>query len=138
MQRLNKIIAIFLVLAVMFASSSFTLSMHFCCNTLIDMAVFSKAKVCDNAIKAQTDPLKKCSFEQKSCCTNKSIVKEGSDTLQKSSFVMDDQHLIFLHTFFYSRVNLFEGHSSTIVAFLIYNPPVIPKDFQVLHEVYLI
>lgn len=102
------------------------------------MAVFTKVKVCDNAIKAQTDSSKKCSFEKKGCCDNKSFVKEASDSLQKTSFKMENQDLVFLHTFFYTYVNLFQGLSSTIVPFLNYDPPLIPKDFQVLHEVYLI
>ncbi|WP_432271445.1 HYC_CC_PP family protein [Autumnicola tepida] len=138
MQSFNKIIAISLVFAVMFASSSFTVNMHFCCNKLVDMAVFAKAQVCDNSIKGQTNSLKECSFEKKGCCDNKSFVKEGSDNFQKTSFEMENQNLVFLHTFFYAYVNLFEGLEQNIVPFLNYDPPLIPKDFQVLHEVYLI
>ena len=122
----------------MFASSSFTVSMHFCCNELVDMAVLTKAKVCDNAIKAQTNSSKECSFEKKGCCDDKSIVKEGSDDFQKTSFQMENQNLVFLHTFFYTYVNLFQGLEENIVPFLNYDPPLIPKDFQVLHQVYLI
>lgn len=138
MQSFNKIIAVSLVLAVMFASSSFTVNMHFCCDKLVDMAVLNKAQVCDNAMKAQTNPSKKCSFEKKGCCANKSIVKESGDNFQKASFEMENHKLIFLHTFFYTYVNLFEGLEQNIIPFRDYDPPLIPKDFQVLHEVYLI
>lgn len=138
MQSFNKTIAVSLVLAVMFASSSFTVNMHFCCNKLVDMAVLNKAQVCDNAMKAQTNPSKKCSFEKKGCCDNKSIVKEGSDNFQKTSFEMENQKLVFLNTFFYTYVNLFEGLEQNIIPFRDYDPPLIPKDLQVLHEVYLI
>lgn len=138
MQGFNKILAIFLTLAVMFASSSFTVSMHFCCNELVDMAVLTKAKVCDNATKALTNSPKECSFGKKGCCDNKSIVKESSDDFQKTSFGMENQNLVFLHTFFYAYVNLFEGLEKNIVPFLNYDPPLLSKDFQVLHEVYLI
>jgi hypothetical protein len=138
MQGFNKILAISLTLAVMFASSSFTVSMHFCCNELVDMAILTKAKVCDNAIKAQTNSSKECSFGKKGCCDDKSIVKEGSDDFQKISFQMENQNLVFLHTFFYTYVNLFQGLEENIVPFLNYDPPLLPKDFQVLHQVYLI
>lgn len=122
----------------MLATSSFTVNMHYCCSKLVDMAVFTKAKVCDAAIQAQTNPSKKCSFEKKGCCDNKSIVKEGSDNLQKTTFKIENQNLVFRHTFFYAYVNLFEGLVQNIVPFLNYDPPLIPKNFQVLHEVYLI
>jgi hypothetical protein len=137
-QRFNKIIAISLVFAVMFATSSFTVNMHFCCNELVDIAVFTKAKVCDKAMDTQDNSSKECSLEKKGCCDNKSFVKEGSDNFQKNSFKTENQNLVFLHKFFYTYVNLFEGLEQNIIPFRDYDPPLIPKDFQVLHEVYLI
>lgn len=65
MQSFNKIIAVSLILAVMFASSSFTVNMHFCCDKLVDMAVLNKAQVCDNAMKAQTNPSKNVRSKKK-------------------------------------------------------------------------
>ncbi|MFD2834545.1 hypothetical protein ACFSYS_14735 [Christiangramia antarctica] len=121
----------------MFATSSFTVNMHFCCNKLVDIAVLTKAKVCDSSIMSQTNLTKKSSVE-KGCCDNKSIIKKGEDNLQKTSFKMENQNLVFLHTLVYTYANLFEGLDKNTVPFLNYDPPLIPKDIQVLHEVYLI
>ncbi len=122
----------------MFATSSFTVNMHFCSNKLVDMAVFTKVKVCEAPFQAQNNPTQKCSFEKKGCCDNKSFVKKGTDNLQITSFEGENQNLISPQIFYYRYIDLFEGLEENTSPFLNYNPPRLAKNLHVFYEVYLI
>ncbi|GBF20589.1 hypothetical protein DHD05_10280 [Arenibacter sp. N53] len=137
-QILTKILSVTLAFAVLFATSSFMVDMHFCCNKLVDVAVFGKAKPCKDKKQNLSKPFKKCSIGQMDCCSNKSIVKKAEDNLKKSQVELDTNKIVFLQAFFHSYVNLFEGLEFNVVSFINYNPPWIEKDILVLHETFLI
>jgi|TARA_R110001632_G_scaffold232764_1_gene374507 hypothetical protein len=137
-QILTKILSVTLAFAVLFATSSFTVDMHFCCNKLVDVAVFGKAKPCKVKKQDLSISFKKCSIGQMDCCSNKSIVKKAEDNLKKSQVELDTNKIVFLQAFFHSYVNLFEGLELDVVSFINYNPPWIEKDILVLHETFLI
>lgn len=135
---LTKILSVTLAFAVLFATSSFTVDMHFCCNKLVDVAVFGKAKPCKDKKQDLSIAFKKCSLGQMDCCSSKSIVKKSEDNLKKSKVELDTNKIVFLQVFFHSYVNLFEGPELNAVSFINYNPPWIEKDILVLHETFLI
>lgn len=137
---ITKIVSITLAITVLFATSSFSVDMHFCCNKLVDMAFLGKARVCsyESQDQDQDKSAKKCSIQYQDCCSNKVFVKEGHDNLKKVNYELETDTLAFLNTFFYSYINLFEGLEDNIVPFKEYSPPLISKDIQVLHEVFLI
>ncbi|ARN78936.1 MULTISPECIES: HYC_CC_PP family protein [Flavobacteriaceae] len=135
----TKILAFFLAATIFFSTASFTVDMHFCCNKLVDMALFGKAKVC--ADKAQKKDLntKQCtSLQEKDCCSNQTLIKTGDDTIKKAQTQLEYEDILFLNTFFYTYLNLFEGLEKNIIPFEQYRPPLLSKDIQVLHETYLI
>lgn len=134
----TKILSITLTCAVLFTTSSFTADMHFCCNKLVDIAVLGKAKPCKEKVEKAEKPSKECSFENIDCCSNMSFVKQGNDNLKKVTFELDTENYIFLHTFFYTYINLFEGLEKKVFPSLNYDPPLIDKDILVLHETFLI
>lgn len=135
---LTKIVSITLTFAVLFATSSFTVDMHFCCNKLVDVAVFGKAKPCKDQGQDLSIPSKKCSLGQKDCCSNTSSVKKAEDNLKKAQFQLDANNIVFLQTFFYTYVNLFEGFKLKGIPFVNYDPPWIEKDILLLDETLLI
>lgn len=135
---LTKILSITLAFAVLFATSSFTLDMHFCCNKLVDAAVFGKAKPCKDRKQDIETSTKKCSLGQMDCCSNSTFIKKASDNLDKVQFDFDANNIDFLQTFFYTYLNLFEGFELKAVPFINYDPPWIEKDLLVLHETFLI
>ena len=47
----HKKVSIGLTFAVLFATSSFSADMHFCCNRLVDITVFGKAKLCGEKVQ---------------------------------------------------------------------------------------
>ena len=113
--------------------------MHFCCNKLIDVAVFGKAKPCNNEKVQKTEkPSKKCYIGDDDCCSDKSFVKQGGQNLKKVASEWDAENFVFLQTFFYTYVNLFEGFDKKVIPFSNYDPPFIEKDILVLHETFLI
>ena len=135
----HKILAFILTFAVLFSTSSFAADMHFCCDKLVDLGIFSNAKPCDEKVKQQDEkPTKECSLDQKDCCSDLTFVKKGEDNLEKVSFELDANNIVFLKAFFYTYINLFEGLELKADAFINYNPPWIEKDILLLHETFLI
>lgn len=135
----SKIISFFLAALILLSTSSFTVDMHFCCNKLVDMSLIGKAKVCAEKVQKKKEPTKQCTtLQEKDCCSNQSFVKTGDDTIKKANTQLEAETIIFLNTFFYVYVNLFEGLEKNIVPFKQYRPPLLSKDIQILHETYLI
>ena len=140
MKRLfHKIFAFTLAFAVLFSTTAFAADMHFCCDKLVDLAVFRKVKSCDEKVKQQDEkPTKECSLGQKDCCSNQTFVKQGEDNLKSDSFELDANKVVFLKAFFYTNVNLFQGLELKTVPLINYYPPWIERDILVLHETLLI
>lgn len=135
----TKILSFFLAVLILLSTSSFTVDMHFCCNKLVDMSLIGKAKVCAEKVQKKDSPLKQCTtLQEKDCCSNESFVKTGNDTIKKANTKLEAETVIFLNTFFYAYVNLFEGFEENIVPFKQYRLPLLSKDIQILHETYLI
>ncbi|WP_242157470.1 HYC_CC_PP family protein [Aestuariivivens sediminis] len=135
-QRLHKIWAFVMALVVVFSTMSFTINMHYCGDTLVETALFHKAKGCGMEMSGPVT--EGCTVTKKNCCEDKQLTVEGQDELQLSVQNMSlDQHL-FIASFVYTYMNLFEGLSETIIPFKDYSPPLVERDIQVLYEVYLI
>ena len=135
----TKILSLFLAAFILLSTTSFTANMHFCCDKLVDMAFFSKAKTCNDKVQKEDNPIKKCTtLQEKDCCDNQTILKEASDTFKKTTTVLEVDTLVFLNTFIYSYINLFEGLEKNIVPFEAYRPPLLYEDINILHETYLI
>lgn len=134
---ITKIVSIFIASVVLFSTASFSVNKHYCCNKLVDTSLFGSAKTCGmKEIKTST---KKCSIEgdDDDCCTTKTFTKEGNDNLMTVSSELNTESIVFLHSFLYTYINLFEGLEN-IVPFKDYTPPLISKDILVLHETFLI
>jgi hypothetical protein len=132
MKRLfHKIFAFTLAFAVLFSTTAFAADMHFCCDKLVDLAVFRKVKSCDEKVKQQDEKsTKECSLGQKDCCSNQTFVKQGEDNLKSDSFELDANKVVFLKAFFYTNVNLFQGLELKTVPLINYYPPWIERDID--------
>jgi hypothetical protein len=135
-QFVFKISSFSLALLVMLSTVSFTVEKHFCGNVLVDVAVFSEAKDCSGNVSSDTE---KTTMKKKSCCKDEVNVMEGQDELKVRSF--DDiqfEQQLFLASYVYSYVNLFEGLPQLVVPHKDYSPPNLVKDIQVVDQVFLI
>ncbi|MBN4047252.1 hypothetical protein JYU05_01780 [bacterium AH-315-P13] len=134
---IKNIASVFLAFLVLFSTMSFSISEHYCGDTLVDRSIFKVAKTCGMKMQ-KTTSTSDCSITKKNCCEN--VVKqiEGQDELKISfdKLMLDQQ--IFIASFVYTYINLFEGLDKKAIPFNDYLPPLIVKDIQVLDEVYII
>ena len=113
--------------------------MHFCCNKMVDLAFFSKAESCMETAQKKDNNSKQCTtIQEKDCCDNKTILKEGDDTFKKANTISEIETLVFLNNFVYSYINLFEGLEKNTVPFKAYRPPLLSTDLVILNESFLI
>lgn len=131
----HKVFSVAMAFLVLLSTISFTMEKHFCGDTLIDVAIFTKAINCGMDMEA----VSKISLEKKSCCKDELEIVKGQDKLKKASF--EDLHLdqqIFLTALVYSFTNLFEGLPQQVVPHKDYSPPNLVADIHVLDQVFII
>ncbi|WNW02498.1 hypothetical protein RRF68_03470 [Tenacibaculum sp. HL-MS23] len=133
---LHKTISFLMALVVLLSTMSFIIDMHFCGDTLVDTALFRKAKTC--GMKMQKAPIKECSITKKNCCNDKQIAFEGKDNLQASFNSLSFEQQQFITSFLYTYINLFKGFNNNISPFKTYKPPLVTKELFKLDETYLI
>ena len=131
----HNIFSLAMALAVLFSTLSFTVEKHFCGDSLIDVAIFSKVENC--GMKMNQAPMN--SIEKKHCCKDEVEIVKGQDKLKKTSFedLNFDQQL-FLSGFIESYINLFEGLPQQIIPHKDYSPPNLVSNIQVLDQVFII
>ncbi|WP_109299178.1 hypothetical protein [Aquimarina sp. AU474] len=134
---IHNIAAVLLAFVVLFSTMSFTVNMHYCGNTLMNVALYKEAKSCSMEMQ-QMQPPSDFHVMKKSCCTDKQLNFEGQDELKTSFDKLTFDQQTFITTFFYSYVNLFEGLEENVIPFKEYPPPLLVKDIQVLYETFLI
>lgn len=123
-----------MALLVLLSTLSFTVEKHYCGDTLMDAALFSKVDPC-----CDIDVIKIAEVEKKSCCTDEIEVIKGQDNLKKVAF--EDLHFeqqVFITTLYYSYLHLFKGLSEQVIPHKNYSPPHLVPDIRVLHQVFII
>ena len=135
-QVFHKIMSFAMAFVVLFSTLSFTINMHYCGDTLVETAMFHKAKGC--GMEMQKPSTESCAFTKKNCCNDEQLVVDGQDELQllvdKISF---EQHL-FIASFVYTYINLFEGFDENVNSYEEYEPPLVNKQIYKIDESYLI
>lgn len=125
-----------MALVVLFSTTSFTIDMHYCGDTLVDKAIFKEAKSCGMEMQ-NTTSTSECGISKKNCCSDEQLNFQGQSELQVSldTFSFDQQ--FFVISFLSSYVQLFDGIDQD-TSFLEYPPPLIVKKIFKLDEEYLI
>ncbi len=127
---------------VLASTLSFTVDMHYCGEHLVDFSMLQDSKTCGMEAKIDATALKTdvCAAEitQKSCCSDKQFKVKGQDDLKASFTDLHVNQQIFIASFAYSYLNLFEGENEDFTPFQTYRPPHITRDVQLLHESFLI
>lgn len=136
-QVFHKIVSILMSFVVLFSTMSFTIDMHYCGDTLMDTAIFHKAKTCGMEIQKITTS-SDCSIVKKDCCKEEQIVVKGQDELKIAFEKLSFDQQIFVASFVYSYENLFEYFEENAYTLSEYPPPLIIKSIYKLDETYLI
>lgn len=114
---------------------SFTLQKHFCGDELIEVSVFSSLDGCGMDMGSATI----ATLEKKECCKDEIHLIKGQDQLKLTNFNnLSFGHQLFLTTYIYSYMNLFEGLPMQSIPHKDYFPPNLVADIQVLDQVFII
>ncbi|MGV8946310.1 MAG: HYC_CC_PP family protein [Lutibacter sp.] len=136
-QLFRKISAIIMASVVLLSTMSFTISEHFCGRTLVDSALFSKAESCGMEME-KPSPTNDCELKKSDCCKDEIKQFQGQNELNTDFSTLNFQQQVFIASFAYSYVNLFEGLAVNIIPFKHYTPPLLIADIQVLDQTFLI
>ena len=136
-QFLRNSVAVGLAILVLFSTLSFTIHKHYCGETLVDTSLFAEADSCGMEAKAPA-PEDRCTIQMKNCCTDVVDVIEGQDDLKIDFYSLDFEQQVFIASFVYSYINLFESVDKETIHFKDYSPPLIVRDIHILDEVFLI
>lgn len=135
-QIFHKIASFLMAIVVLFSTMSFTIDMHYCGDTLVDTAIFKKAKTC--GMEMQKPSTKDCSITKKNCCNDKQITADGQDELKTSFYSLTKDQQLFVASFVYTYINLFESVEEDKTLYKDYRPPLVVKTIYKLDETYLI
>ncbi|KAA3624086.1 MAG: hypothetical protein DWP94_04505 [Flavobacterium sp.] len=121
---------------VLFSTMSFTVNMHYCGDTLIDTAIFKKVDGC--GMEMDKSSIEGCSITKKNCCDDEQVFIQGQDELKISIDHISFEQQVFLTSYIYSYINLFQGEDKNVISFERYKPPLVVKQIYKIDESYLI
>lgn len=135
-QVFHKIMSLLMAFVVLFSTMSFTLDMHYCGDTLVETALFHKAKGC--GMDMQKPSTEGCSITKKNCCNDEQLVVSGQDELQLQIDKISFEQQVFIASFVYTYSSLFEGLDKNVSFYEAYKPPLVVKQLYKIDETYLI
>ncbi len=135
-QVFHKIMSFLMTFVVLFSTMSFTIDMHYCGGTLVETAVFHKAKGC--GMEMQNPSSADCAVTKKNCCTDEQITVKGQDELKISFDKLTFDQQVFIASFISTYINLFEGLNKNVSSYEEYKPPLVIRQIFKLDETYLI
>ncbi|WP_042506413.1 HYC_CC_PP family protein [Algibacter lectus] len=135
-QVFHKIMSLAMAIVVLLSTMSFTLGMHYCGDTLVETAMFHKAEGC--GMEMDNPSTEGCSITKKNCCNDEQLVVDGQDELQLQVDKISFEQQVFIASFVYTYINLFEGLENNVSSFEEYEPPLVIKEIFKIDETYLI
>lgn len=131
-----KIASFLMAVVVVFSSMSFTVDMHYCGDSLVEIAVFQKAKGC--GMEMEKPSTEGCAITKNNCCSDVQQIIDGQDEMQFTIDKLTIDQQIFVASFVYAYINLFEGTEKKDTSFKDYIPPLVTRQIYQLVETYLI
>ena len=129
----TKITSALLAFLVLFSTLSFTIESHYCGDFLMDISVIGEATDCGMKVE-QSMAAKKIN-----CCKDEVIITEGQDELHLNSFdTLNFEKQQFLTTFYSSYLNLLKEEFSRNIIYKDFQRPVIPLNYQIKYQSFLI
>ena len=135
-QVFHKIMSLTMTFVVLFSTMSFTVNMHYCGDTLVETAIFHKAKGC--GMEMEKPSTEGCSITKNNCCDDKQLVVEGQDELQLQVDKISFEQQVLIASFVYTYINLFEGLEKNVSSYEEYKPPLVIRQLYKIDETYLI
>jgi len=136
-QVFHKIMSVLMAFVVLFATTSFTIDMHYCGDHLVETAILHKAKGCGMEMQKPA-PSSDCEISKKNCCTDQQIVVDGQDELQQSVEKISFEQQLIAASFVYVYASLFGTLEEKAPSYKHYRPPLVIRQIYKLDETYLI
>lgn len=133
---LHKIVSFVMAVMLLAATTSWKVERHYCMGHLVDVAFFGEAEDCGSDMPMESETI--ASIDEKSCCKSEVIAKKGQNDVKPSFNDLDVVQKVFLASYVYSFVGLFEPIAQKNSNYTNYLPPKIVKDIQLLDAVFLI
>ncbi len=121
---------------VLFSTLSFTVNMHYCGGTLVETAIFQKAKGC--GMEMDKPSTEGCAITKKNCCDDEQLAFEGQDELQLQFDKITFEQQVFIASFVHTYIDLFEGLDNNVSSYEEYKPPLVVRQIFKIDETYLI
>jgi hypothetical protein len=129
---MKKTFSVLLSLIILLSSLNFSLSAHYCGQTIVDVALFGEAEACSMAAEMNND-------SEEPCCSDRQIIIEGEDYLSSKSFEKQEVEKIDILLFeFQFPLELFLEDEKTQSLIVQYTPPEIEKEITILVQSFLI
>ncbi|PIA77625.1 hypothetical protein BFR04_09300 [Gaetbulibacter sp. 4G1] len=132
----HKIASFIMAFVVLFSTMSFTINMHYCGDTLVETSLFHEAKGC--GMEMDKPSTQGCAITKKNCCDDKQLVVAGQDELQLHVDKITFEQQVFIASFVYTYINLFEGLDKNVSTYKEYKPPLVIRRIYKIDETYLI
>ena len=132
-----KISSFVMAIVVLLSTFSFAVDQHYCGDVLVDFSFFGKAESCGMEMQQFSESYDD-SLDKKVCCEDQTLAIAGQDDLKISFEKLSSEQQLFVVSFIYSYINLYEGSDMKIVPFKDYSPPPLIRDVQVLDQTFLI
>lgn len=133
----HKIASFSMALIVLFSTFSFSVEQHYCGDVLVDYSFFGRAESCGMDVQKILNS-EQSDLVKKDCCNDETLTINGQNDLKIAFENLNFEQQVFVATFLYSYLNLYEGLPEDIVPFSDYPPPLLVKDIQILDQTFLI
>lgn len=128
-----------MALLVLFTTTSFSVGMHFCGDHLMDFSLSGNVERCMMQPKVSHDMDHCPMMEMKmDCCSDLELSVAGQDDLQPTFDQLTFDQQVFLTTFAYGYLHVFESIHQEKITFKDYSPPPLIRDVQILDQTFLI
>lgn len=147
---MKNVTSILLAFIVLFVSTGFTESKHFCGDELKSISYILKAEVCNHKKETKEEACHKQAQEKKCCPKKKVIKKDNCCTTTFSNYQLDSDYISsfekvkinkqqfdFVIAYVYAVLSTFEVEA-TSKKYIQYNPPQMYRDIPILIQSFLI
>ncbi len=135
-QVFHKIMSFSMAFAVLCSTMSFAINLHYCGDSLVETALFQKAKGC--GMEMQKPNSEGCAITKKNCCENQQVLVDGQDELQLQVDKLTFEEQLFIAALFYTYSCRFGDLEKNVVSYEDYKPPRVIRQLFKLDESYLI
>jgi len=126
-----------MVFLLLLSTTSWTVEKHLCMGRVMDIALFSHADDCSMKVGSASSEDEYYKVK-KPCCDDEAFTLQGQDDLSYNKTGLDFSQKIFLYSFTSIYLSLFVDTTEKDILHDFYPTPILARDLNILHQVFLI